>query len=350
MRPLILALAGICATNIAGCVGFGPSTIPRDRFDYVSTISDSWKAQMLLNIVKLRYADTPAFLDVGSIISQYEFAGELNAGLGWGLPEPGSDSQTLGGAGRYAERPTITYAPIAGAKFTQSLMTPVPPSAVLFLLQAGYPVRLVFGMCVRTINDLDNRSVDPMWAQAADPEFGRLVDLLERIQRAGGLAMRVIQQDDGDTIMMALRRKRVGRQDTDEIARLLGISPGASEYRVTYGAVSRSNREIAMQTRSIFEIMVELSARVEPPKEHLNKGYVSPFPVEGAGQDVPFRVLSGTRKPDDAYAVVRYLDQWFWVAQNDEASKVDFVFLMLLFSLVETREGQNAPIVTVPVS
>ena len=85
------------------------------------------------------------------------------AGLGWGLPEPGSDSQSLGGTGRYAERPTITYIPIAGAKFTQSLMTPVPPSAVLFLLQAGYPVRLVLGMCVRTINDLDNRSVDPMW-------------------------------------------------------------------------------------------------------------------------------------------------------------------------------------------
>jgi hypothetical protein len=116
----------------------------------------------------------------------------------------------------------------------------------------------------------------------ADPEFERLVALLERIQRAGGLAMRVVQQDDGDTIMMALRRKRVSGQDTDEIARLLGISPGASEYRVTYGAVSRSNREIAMQTRSIFEIMVELSARVEPPKQHLSKGYVSAFQVEGA--------------------------------------------------------------------
>mgnify|MGYP000697641109 CR=1 FL=1 len=97
---------------------------------------------MLLNIVKLRYADTPAFLDVGSVISQYEYAAELNASLGWGLPEPGSDSQSLGGAGRYAERPTITYVPIAGAKFTQSLMTPVPPSGVLFLLQAGYPVRV----------------------------------------------------------------------------------------------------------------------------------------------------------------------------------------------------------------
>jgi hypothetical protein len=96
-------------------------------------------------------------------------AGELNATLGWGLTLPGSNSQTLGSVGRYAKRPTITYAPIAGAKFTQSLMTPVSPSAILSLLQAGYPVRLVLGICVRTINDLDNRSVDPIWQKRRTP-------------------------------------------------------------------------------------------------------------------------------------------------------------------------------------
>jgi hypothetical protein len=72
--------------------------------------------------------------------------------------------------------------------------------------------------------------------------------------------------------------------------------------------------------------------------------------VDTAGAGVAFRVQSGTSKPSDAYTAVRYLDHWFWIAQNDESSKVDFVFLMLLFSLVETREGQTAPIVTVPVS
>ena len=350
MHAHVVFVAGLFATTLSGCVGLGPSTIPRDRFDYVSTISDSWKSQMLLNIVKLRYADTPAFLDVGSVISQYEFAAQLNASLGWDLPEPGSRSQSLGGTGSYAERPTITYVPLAGAKFTQSLMTPVPPSAVLFLLQAGYPVRLVLGMCVRTINDLDNRSVDPMWARAADPQFERLVDLLERMQRAGGLAMRVEKKDDGDAIVMAMRRKRVREQVVNEVAEVLGIDPEAADYRITYGAVARSDREIALQTRSIFEIMIELSARVQPPPEHLRKGYVAASPMGDANTDVPFRVLSGTRRPSDAYTLVRYLDHWFWIAQNDEASKVDFVFLMLLFSLVEPREGQIAPIVTVPAS
>ena len=226
-------------------------------------------------------------------------------------------------------------------------MTPIPPSAILSLFQAGYPVRLVFGMCVRTINDLDNHSVDPSWAREADPDFKRLVEALEKMQREGGIAMRVEQSDDGDTIIMALRRKRVRKQDAIEVARLLGIDPSAAEYHVTYGAVARSKQEIAIQTRSIFEIMVELSAWVRPPSEHLLKGFVST--VDTAGVDEQFRVQSGISRPDEAYTAVRYLDHWFWIAQDDEKSKVEFVFLMLLFSLVETREGHTAPIVTVPV-
>jgi hypothetical protein len=160
--------------------------------------------------------------------------------------------------------------------------------------------------------------------------------------------MRVERRGDDDVILITMRRKRVSQPDTNELARLLGVDPAARAYRVTYGAVSRSNREIAMQTRSIFEIMIDLSARVHPPQEHLSKGYVSA--VESAGADVPFRAHSGTSTPSDAYTAVRFLGHWFWIAQSDEASKVDFVFLMLLFSLVETREGQTAPIVTVPVS
>jgi hypothetical protein len=63
------------ALALAGCASLGPAKVARDRFDYVEAISDSWKRQMLLNLLKVRYADAPVFLDVTSVISSCEFHG-----------------------------------------------------------------------------------------------------------------------------------------------------------------------------------------------------------------------------------------------------------------------------------
>ena len=62
---------------VSGCLSIGPGTVPRDRFDYITAISDSWKSQMLLHMVKLRYGDAPVFLDIASVINQYGIEGSL---------------------------------------------------------------------------------------------------------------------------------------------------------------------------------------------------------------------------------------------------------------------------------
>ena len=63
---------------LPGC-GIGPPMLERDRLDYQTALSESWKRQMLMNLVRTRYADAPVFLEATSIINQYSAEAEVSA-------------------------------------------------------------------------------------------------------------------------------------------------------------------------------------------------------------------------------------------------------------------------------
>ena len=119
------AIMVVITLLFTGCTHIGPKTVPRDRFDYNAAISDSWKEQTLINIVKLRYADMPLFVEVASVVSGYTLEGSV--ALGGNVSTTGNvkgDLLSLGTSGKYTDRPTITYVPITGQKFNASFMTP----------------------------------------------------------------------------------------------------------------------------------------------------------------------------------------------------------------------------------
>jgi len=169
----------------------GPPSIGRDRFDYVNTISDSWKRQTLLNLLKVRYADAPVFMDVSSVISSYSLEGEVSLGGEYAPIGRGDTFGSVGATGRYADKPTISYQPLSGDKFAKSMMTPIPVTGFLFLIQSGYPADLVLRVCVNSINGLENAYGGAGNPRAGSPEFRELMTALRESQAAGDTGFRV---------------------------------------------------------------------------------------------------------------------------------------------------------------
>ena len=66
--------------TVDGCMRVPAGRVTVDRMDYGQVIAESWKRQTLLNVVRLRYADAPVFLDVASVINSYSIAGTVSAG------------------------------------------------------------------------------------------------------------------------------------------------------------------------------------------------------------------------------------------------------------------------------
>ena len=136
-----LTLSICCLTFfMTGCLHptIGPKSIPRDRAAFGISIGESWQEQMLLNIVKMRYIDTPVFVGVGSIVMSYTLTANATA-AGAINPWNTNSGAALGLSGTFANTPTITYTPMSGSAFIQGLLTPLPAESVFRAIQNGAP-------------------------------------------------------------------------------------------------------------------------------------------------------------------------------------------------------------------
>jgi len=324
----------------------GPRTVQRDRADYGTAIGQSWKEQTLLNIVRLRYLDTPVFLDVSQVIAGYTVESNVSGGINF---VPGADTGSLGAVGKFTDRPTVTYLPRSGADHVRDLIRPLPPSALFFMLQAGWPADLVLRTGVTAVNGLRNRAGIGAHVHPGDPSFGRVVDLLGTLQRGSAVGMRVVDAaEKGEAIVLFFHRDQTVVGETSELSRLLQLGDG-SEFRVVYGHLASQPGEIAVETRSVLQALLELSSGVEVPAADAAEGRALPA-LSADAEHCMLTVHSGSSAPSDAFVAVPYRDHWFWIDDRDLRSKGIFTFLMLLFSLSETGVSAQAPVITIPVN
>ena len=339
---------------LSGCGGIGPGTVARDRFDYTTAISDSWKSQMLLNLVKLRYGDTPVFLDVTSVINSYELSGSASVGGNWKFHPAYESGASAGASGFFADRPTITYSPSTGEKFSKSMLTPIPPSAIFFFMQAGYNVEAVFRVLVQSINGIRNSYGGIAKTRPADPEFYLLIERMRRIQDSGAYEIRIQKSTEREALAAVFSDKVDEKTEADitEVRKMLGVEPYGREFRVVYGSIPSDKKEIAILSRSVLQVILNLASFIEVPETHVAEKRVGPSLTEekADGSPVPplMRIRSSSQKPEDAFVAVPYRNHWFWIDDKNLGSKGLFSFLMFIFNLVDTGVKEGAPVVTIP--
>lgn len=354
-RGLALRLSMLVAflATLAGCTSIGPPTIPRDRFDYNAAISDSWKEQTLLNIVKLRYADMPVFVEVASVVGGYSL--ESSVSLGVSQAEVAGDTRALGAAGgtaTYTDRPTITYAPITGQDFNISFLTPIPPEIVIFLVQSGWPADIIFGLTVDSINGLRSRVAAGGSQRAGDAGFYRTIEIMRGIQLAGGVGMQLVRGDsDEKTTLLIIHKAALDTERVAEIAELrslLSLEPDDYEISVEYGYLPAQESEVAMITRSMLQVVTTLAGEVIVPPQDVAEGRTIPSADDDQYSSSLVKIHHADDEPDDAFVSVKYRDNWYYIDDRDFKSKITFTIVMLLMSLMESGDKTGLPLVTIP--
>ena len=335
------ALAAAALTLLAACTSLGPERVGIDRSDYAQRLRESEKEQLLSNIVALRYGDAPLFLNVTSVISQYtrESSGRVDVAIS---PSPDDADGGLGGSVLLRETPTVTYTPLTGERFSRHLLAPMSPASVLSMMEAGWSADLLLRLSARSINGVSNDSRAPLFEHAPDADFEQVIGALRRLQRSEALSIRVRQQDNA---FIAMARIRPGlseeeTRDLDYVRTRLNLKSRDGELKIAFASYPMSEDELAIATRSMFEVLVELSRCVELEDRDAEPMAACPSRL--------MRIHSGKERPSQAHVSVRYHGRWFWIDRQDTASKQMFLLAQVLMSLTDTGSGQTAPMVTLP--
>jgi hypothetical protein len=341
----------VLSVVLLGCTGVGPARLGSDHLQYARAISEAQKRQILLNIVRLRYGDTPTFLAVNQVISSYTLEQSAEVGLNlYPNARPGNYATGLATI-NWSDHPTITFAPLGGEELAQTAIRPPSPADLLPLAQGGLPIDVLFRLGVQSVGPLSNTVVLAGEEGAGAPEFFELLAGMRRLQVRGMLTIRFVHEKAGNRVFLGITNGSDPELQATAVRtrRLLGMAPGDLEAEVVYGRVTTGPHQIAILTRPIIAVLSQVSSEIEVPSEDVAAGRtISSFPPARVTINPIVRIHSGKTVPPEAGIAVGYRDMWFWIDDSDFNSKVAYTVLGLLIALVEGRPAGASPVLTVP--
>lgn len=412
VRLFVLGLASVMTLTGGGC-SFGPRAIYTGRIHFNEAVKATSEQQLLLNIVRLRYIDSPSSLAISSIADQRELVGGLGI-------VPFFTSVGAGDIGSYqssilpsanlsgATRPTLSYTPMDDQEFTRRLFTPISLAGTAYLSKTTWPISTVFRLYLENLNWVSNGETASGPTPCMPPEYIEFLVGIEALQRlqdrklialyyesvdevvASGDASRefsvseqieaheqgykVQMEGDGSWVITRKERKPVlqfGSIDpTDEdfqvFCQSFRLDPNLRTFELTEGGVDPFYRgmppdgltKLDLETRSLLQVLFFVSHGVEVPSEHTLSGIA---PATGGDVANSFdwsqvmkglikvRHCKGRRPPAYAAVAVRYQDYWFYIDARDRDSKATFCLLLEVSRLELNAPTTAGPMLTLPL-
>ena len=359
LRAGVLLLVAV-SLAVSGCAQLGPGLVKAGRNDYNKVLAQTEEEETLLNLVRLRYADNPAILDVSSVSTSFTW----NQGVGGEAfkYEPSGDNSRVGVRGNldYTERPTITYTPLGGADFVRNVLTPVELDSLLLLSRSGWSIERLLRVMVNRMNGRDNAREASGPTPQDVPVFADFLiaaKLLRALQREGSITFGYRQVGEEAVPGMRLEPEAVDSEEARALSRLLGLQPGRRIFTIDTRARHPKPDALGVELRSLVGIMFFLSHAVDVPERDLAAGRVTitrdakgePFdwtPVIGDMLDI----RSQDKPPENAAVAVQYRNSWFYIDDSDIPSKYTFMLLDTLTALQAGKVERAGPLLTLPVA
>lgn len=359
VRPALLSL-GLILAGVAtiGCSTVGPAGLRSGRTAWSRAIADTGAEQTLLSIVRGRFGEPTAYLAVSAIASNWKLSVQPSVNAGFGPSSSYSGNLVPFGLTVVAEEnPTVSYAPISGAKYSAQFLTPIDPIVAGRMVFSGLDpltAALTFRLLVGEINAIHQPLLmlprrEEHRPRELDDRFVEISSAFGELVTHGGTSL-VLLADKEPAILFRLEPRH--RPRVDRLFELLELAPPPANAKVAELRISSIPRElrkneIFLRCRSINELNRLAMACVEVPESE------RPFAIELApapGFENILRIRSGKSAPDDASLVVEHRGFYYWIEDGDIQSKQYFQMIEQLQTLMQQDDDGGAPVLTLPVA
>ena len=359
-RNVALSFATACI--LAACQNLGPTSVRASMPEYNAAILETGDEIMMLNFVRIRYSESPYFMEVTNVFTSPSFT--VSARGGAVVSGNLGDSGNVGAELIYSEAPTIVYTPVGGEQFSTRLLEPVGLDTIVLLSQGGWDLDRLLRLCVQQINGVWNAEIasGPVRVKPV-PEyetFRRVAETIHGLETSKELVFDYSRKYGAGTseepIEFSIVPEARKRPEVQQLFVDLELDPNAESYLITDGKHVAGGRNIAIVTRPLLATMFYLSKGVVVPERDLNGRAVSitldeqgePFDWQRVTGGL-FRIESSDTQPDSAFRAVRYRNSWFYIRDDDVESKNTFMLFGSLLSLRAGEAPKSSTALTLPL-